>query len=212
MARKILPNCIKDGGRKSQEWTTINTENEQTRISDLVSELAQDSTSGREPWNSRAYKSIVAMNPGDILPSLREAIAQRDESAFLALEAIHTLDRDVFHDIDADVRCSIYVAALANARSYNVWGLPGQYVGKAGKHLITLGRSAVPYLMPYLDDRRRAPIWGSEAATVDEEFQNRVCDHAAVLLAAILGIDYEHTKDPSVRDANILRFREQFDG
>lgn len=138
-------------------------------------------------------------------------IRQNDQSAFLALEALHTLDQNAFDSIDIDARCRIYVAALVKSQHFNAWGLPGEYTSKSGRHLVSLGRAAIPHLLPYLDDRRRAPIWGSEEATVDAQYQNRVCDHAAVLLAAILGIEYEHVRDPSARDGNILRLKEQLD-
>ena len=98
--------------------------------------------------------------------------------------------------------------ALARDRIHNRWGLPGEFVARFGKQLLTLNVEGESALRRLLDDRRPLQIVGSEAATINSKARYRVADLAAWLLASAHGLPWRNDPDPGIRDADIARLRE----
>lgn len=61
----------------------------------------------------------------------------------------------------------------------------------------------VPLLRPLLEDKRSAPLWGSEEVAEFQRYQYRVCDYAWALIAEILNRKSVIPADPSARDQQI---------
>jgi len=98
--------------------------------------------------------------------------------------------------------------ALGRDRVHNRWGLPGEFTGRFGKQLVTLGTEGDAVLRRLLDDNRPLSIAGGEAATINSTARYRVADLAAWLLTSAHGLPWRNDSDPHVRDAEIARLRD----
>lgn len=89
----------------------------------------------------------------------------------------------------------------------NQWGFlyHNDDVGPVGRHLLALGRDAVPALRPLLDDRDRVRYEGSQEATLGNSLQYRVNDLAAYYIGRLISHPVAFHRDFTARDAEIQR-------
>jgi hypothetical protein len=146
-------------------------------------------------------------------PDALEKIAlDGDEDAwvrFLAAEVVLSKRPDGFDDGERRAIGSLYATALRRqfTGSANEWSFPGQLLGRAGEHLLSLGDDAVPALTALLDDNTPVIYEGSEEATVGASYGYRVKDLAAEFIARITGLPFPISTDPAARDAAIAELR-----
>lgn len=153
----------------------------------------------------------LASHPG-IGRALAEIVRTMGEPLGRRLAAIEALTQGPWppwRPTPADSRAAAQVLAdaLATTRSHNQWGLPGAYVGRAGKIFCYLPVGVLESLRPLLDDCRPLTIYGSEAATMQSLSRYRICDLAAYLIACRLHRPWIDDPDPAVRDIEIDRYR-----
>lgn len=109
----------------------------------------------------------------------------------------------------ADNRAVAQALALAmrNDTLHNRWGLPGQFVGRLGKHMLSLSDGVVEALVPLLDDNAELHIEGSEAATLHSTLHYRIADLAAYLLSLYRRLPGEFDADLARRNQAIAALR-----
>jgi hypothetical protein len=141
--------------------------------------------------------------------ALKRIALDDDEDArarFLAAEVILARRPDGFGDGERREIGSLYATALRGqfTGSANEWSLPD---GRAGEHLLNLGRHALPGLTTLLDDDTPVIYEGSKEATVAAGYGYRVKDLAAEFIARITGLSFPISTDPAARDAAIAEQR-----
>jgi hypothetical protein len=172
------------------------------QVSELVGRLEVDSKRDIEPFNSPAYREAVSRGPaaGEALASF---INTNDKSSFLSLIAIRKVNKNAYDSVDGKIKAAILVDALRASKYFNTWGLPHSYWESSAKAIIELGDVAVEPLMNLLQDRRAAPVWGSEEALEYKKYKYRVNDYAWALLMEIKGRKIQIPVDPKKRDQMI---------
>jgi hypothetical protein len=144
--------------------------------------------------------------------ALKRVALDGDEDArarFLAAEAVLSRRPDGFGDAERREIGSLYATALREqfTGSANEWSLPDGPLGRAGEHLLSLGRHALPALATLLDDDTLVIYEGSKEAMVAAGYGYRVKDLAAQFITRITGLPFTKSADPAVRDAAIAEQR-----
>lgn len=165
----------------------------------LAQELAADSEKGREPFNSSAYQETISRGEG-VAGDLKQSLTRADRSSLLSLLALRRVSPTAYHTLEVSFRVNVLVSALETSRYFNTWGIPNDYWEDAAKALIEEGTPAAAALIKLLSDKRPAPVFGSEGATVAEKFHYRVCDYAWAMLNEIRQQKMELPADPAERD------------
>lgn len=177
--------------------------------SELESQLQQDAERQVPPFGAESVR--MASRLGPVATSLLLGHVEATEStAFLALEALREADPEAFNGLPARKRAEIYASNLQNdSNFYNAWGVPGYLLTETAHALIDLGDEAVPTLEPLLNDRRPAPLSGSQDATTSSMYGNRVRDYAWVLISEIKDLPYTYSQDPAERDQSIEALQQE---
>ncbi|HEX7839098.1 MAG TPA: hypothetical protein VF469_16585 [Kofleriaceae bacterium] len=111
-------------------------------------------------------------------------------------------------DATAAAMAAVQAEAIRTTDDAGLWGLPPDVVSSdVSRHLIILGRRALPQLRPVLDDTREAPYTGGEISAIASLRHYRINDLAAGLIAVIVGVPYQNAKTPAERDAQIADLR-----
>jgi hypothetical protein len=128
-----------------------------------------------------------------------------DQARFLAAEVLFARDDSYPPDSVKSQLAPVYAAALTGnyTEMANPWGLPEELDGEVGQHVVQLGESAVPSLVPLLEDDTSIQYGGSKEATYGNAYQYRVKDVAAFLIGQITGLAYEVHMSPTDRDTEI---------
>jgi hypothetical protein len=168
-------------------------------VKQLVQELTSDSNKGREPFNSSAYREMVSRGEG-VAVELKQSLTRADRSSLLGLLALRRVSSTQYHSLETSFRVNTLTSSLESSQYFNTWGIPNLYWEDAAKALIEEGSAAEPALLKLLRDKRPAPVFGSEGATVDAQFHYRVCDYAWALLNEIRHQKVELPADPAERD------------
>lgn len=131
---------------------------------------------------------------------------------FLAAEVVLSKRPDAFGDDDRRTISTLYATALRRqfTGSANEWSFPGQPVGRAGEHLLTMGPEAATALVPALDDETPVVYEGSQDAMVGAAYHYRVKDLAAQFIAELTGVSFPLSEDAAVRDAAIAEIERRF--
>lgn len=108
---------------------------------------------------------------------------------------------------DGRAVAAVMADAIRADQIHNRWGLPGHFVGRSGRDLLSIDHGVEDALAPLLDDARPLSIDGSEAATQADLAGYRVADLAGYLLATRRGEDWTDDLDPEVRDAGMQPLR-----
>lgn len=125
---------------------------------------------------------------------------------WIALAGEHALGQ--VDDATATAMATVQAEAIRTADEASLWGLPPSVSSEPlSRHLIILGKRALPPLKPLLDDTRPLPIAGSETSAIAGLRRYRISDLAAGLCAVILGQPYQDAKAPADRDKQIAALR-----
>ena len=136
--------------------------------------------------------------------------AHPDESSYHVLLALRRLAADDYERLPADVKAGILCSALSTQTHLNDWGYLGpaeSYDGEAAQALLRVGGDAKRRLTSLLDDRRPAPLFGGEEATLSSLYHYRRCDFAYRYLSLIIGTVPRFDADTAQRDAAIASLR-----
>jgi hypothetical protein len=107
----------------------------------------------------------------------------------------------------APVVAGVMADAIRADGIHNRWALPGHYVDRSGKDLLSIEDGVEQALTPLLDDDKPLRIVGSESATLAHDAGYRVADLAGYLLAERRGEEFGEDPDPAARDRIIERLR-----
>jgi len=158
-----------------------------------IAKLVHDSTLAELTWPKGKARTQLEATSGavDSLRGLCADTATDETDRFKACEAMYTLGGKVDDAAGQAAAAAAYAAALRDGKTHNAWGLPEDVTSSAtSRHLIGLGKSALPALAPLLADDRALLYEGSEEPTVSEMHDYRVYDLAGALIANILGDSY----------------------
>lgn len=177
--------------------------------SELESQLQQDAERRVPPFGAESVRTARRLGAAATSLLLGHIDASAS-TAFLALEALREADPEAYNDLSARKRAEIYANNLQNdSRFYNAWGVPGYLLTETAHALIDLGDEAVAALEPLLNDRRPAPLSGSQDATTSSMYGNRVRDYAWVLISEIKDLPYTYSQDPAERDQAIEALQQE---
>ena len=172
------------------------------KYDDLIKRLEDESDRLVSMLRSINYPEVIAKG-NSIVPSLVSSVKDTTVKNYLTLIAIAEINSQALELIPEKTRLKIYCDALQKARPNNDWGLAGRYLSGASLDIIKIGRNAIPYLMPFLNDDAKVGIWGSKEATVNDNYQNRVCDFIYYLILHILHDEKFYGETPQERDQAI---------
>ncbi len=180
---------------------------QETEYDKLIKELEEESSQVIPMLRSKVYPEVVAKGES-IIPSLVSSVHDATVKHYLTLMAIGEIDPKALARVPVDNRLKIYLDALQKGGPHNDWGLAGEYFSGASLDLISIGEKAVPYLMPLLDVTTPAGIWGSEEATINKLYQNRVCDFAYYLILRIINRNEAYSQNLKKRDVAIASLKQ----
>jgi len=193
---------VSDQNKAAEDGTVMNTFREQRNYDKLIKKLEIESTGLTPMLRSTVYLEIIAEGV-NIVPHLVSSVQDTTVKHYLALMAIAEMDSGALESISEETRIKIYLDALQKGSPHNDWGVAGEYLSGASLDLVRIGKKAIPSLIPLLNDTAVAGIWGSEEATVNEHYQNRVCDFAYYLILHILDRVEPYSEKPAERDKAI---------
>ncbi len=174
-------------------------------VARLADELQKESERGVEAFNSMPYRELVSRD-SEAASELKSLLSNETRASFLGLLALRQLDSSLYRELASSFRVSVLIDALRNSTYFNAWGLPHQYWEDAAKALIDEDQAAYEPLRALLDDKRPAPMWGSEEVFEYQKYSYRVCDYAWALLKAIQDEQVEIPVDTSLRDELMSSF------
>jgi hypothetical protein len=213
-ARKQTPEQQKlkaqfDALQDSMNQKAKATEEQYGRMSvpELIADLERAAAQGREPFNSSAFREIIKRR--DAAEPLLASIKEPSRKEFFKLMALKKLNADLYARVPPRTGAAILTDALAKSETFNAWGIPNTYWESSAKAIVEYGSASVPYLEKLLDDKRPAPMWGSEEAMMYEQYKFRVRDYALALLNAIDRADTPLPVSPQARDSLIDAYRRQ---
>jgi len=176
-------------------------------VPELLAELEGAAETGREPFNAPAFREIITRK--DVVEPLVKSITTPSRKEYFKLMALKKLDASAYAKIPRRQGAEILIDALARSETFNAWGIPNHYWESSAKAIVEYGADAVPGLEKLLNDKRPAPVWGSEEAMIYARYQFRVCDYALALLHEITPTrnKVELPVTPAERDALIASYR-----
>lgn len=174
---------------------------------DVINKLNEESSALTPMLRSETYKRIIAAGY-NIVPHLITSITDNSEKHYLTLLAIGELNPAALLEIPEATRLKIYLNTLQKGKPHNDWGLAGEYLSGASYDILRMGHEAIPYLIPLLDDTSETGLWGSEEITINDKYQNRVCDFAYYLILQILDRDEFYSISPVERDDAITGLKD----
>lgn len=187
---------LADAKKRREAWTQ--TLKDMT-LTQLTERLAKESLDGLEPFNSMAYKQMVSRGE-KAADSLRISITKADRSSLLGLLALRRIDMSKYRLVPDLVKGGILADALKSAKTFNAFGLPHVKWEEAGAAITESSDTVKRVLYPLLDDKRPAPMWGSEDYAEYKAYQYRVCDYAYALIRGNRQQAAPLPKDPAERD------------
>lgn len=199
-ARKLNKRLQYAAGRRQE----IIREYKAMPVKELGKRLESDAAKGIEPFNSLAFRELVSRGRRvgrELKPSIRTA----DRSSFLTLLALRKVDMQQYKAVDPDISLKILIDALRRSKYFNAWGLPHLYWEDAAVAIIEHGPRAIEPLKGMLQDKRKAPVWGSEEVLEYQKYKYRVCDYAWAMLKEIKGEKADMPERPTVRDQMISK-------
>lgn len=180
----------------------------------MIEHLIEDSKRGNSLQESPTLSSMQ-FNADTIKTAEKYIKDHPDYTAYHLLLGLRKKEPDAYDRIPDDTRASILCSALEHLNYLNDWGYlePSEsYDGIAAKALIETGKAAVDCLVPLLDNKKPAELFGSEEATLSHMYHYRRNDFAYRSLARILGVEPRFEKDPGERDKEIAKLKEKAEG
>lgn len=174
-------------------------------VGQLAARLEADSLKGREPFNSMAYAELLSRG-SQSAAQLRSLLTKADHTSLLGLLALKKLDDAIYRSLPPSFRIAVLVDSLRGSKFFNTWGMPGQHGREATDAFVAEGsREAVQALVPLMQDKRPAPVWGSEGARLAKLYQFRVCDYAWAIVMAMRHEPIALVQNPEQRDILIAK-------
>ncbi len=174
-----------------------------------VIQLIRESTTKRAIAESTLLRDNP-MKPSDIPPALDFLNANPNYRSYHLLLAIRRYYPNSYSTIAESTRAQILVSALQHLNWLNDWGYlhPNKsFDGESAIALLETRNKALPYLRPLLDDDSKAPLFGSEIATVSTKYNLRRKDFAFRYISLILGDAPTFHQDPIIRDQHIATLK-----
>ncbi|NUN14559.1 MAG: hypothetical protein HUU55_13095 [Myxococcales bacterium] len=165
---------------------------------------------GRQLFDEAAMRALANMgNPELALLQVATSGNTSLRRRFGAVEALFQGQWTQFrHDpLMASAVAHVMAAAIADDGIHNRWGLPGHFVGRTGKHLLSLPHGIITALSPLLDNNKLLEIVGSETATTQTVSKYRVADLAAYLLSIHLNLPWVDSPKTMDRDRQIAELK-----
>jgi hypothetical protein len=194
--------CTQLHANKMTENCSVRNIMQQEKYDKLIKKLEEESAELKPMLRSKVYSEIIASGDS-IVPFLVSSVQDTTVKHYLTLMAIAEMDQKALLQIPVETRLKVYSDALQKGGPHNDWGLAGEYLSGASLDLVRIGEKAIPSLIPFLDDTTAAGIWGSEEATINQQYQNRVCDFAYYLILQIMKRDEHYFESPKKRDVAI---------
>lgn len=169
----------------------------------LIKKLENDTAKQVSPFNSLPYRELVSRGPS-VAQTLKSSIAP-DSNSFLTLLALRKVSARAYRTVEPSIRLKILIDTLRSSKYFNTWGIPHLYWEDAAKAIIEEGSAAIGSLKGLLQEKREAPVWGSEEVMEYQKYQYRVCDYALALIKEIKAEKVEMPVDPTMRDRLISR-------
>lgn len=165
----------------------------------LANELAEESAKGREPFNSIAFAETVSRGENGAIV-LGPLLTKRDRTSLLGLLALRQMSEEHYKALVPELRVRVLVETLRTSKHFNSWGLPHLRWEYAANALIAEGAAAERTVLPLLEDKRDAPVWGSEEFAEYQRYRYRVCDYAWAILKEIRKEKISIPESPTERD------------
>jgi hypothetical protein len=174
---------------------------------DMVQELIAASERG-EPF-MRTDRELGGIKLGDEewTRASGHVASHPDHGSYHLLLAMRRQAPARYRELPAATRAQVWCGALAHLRLFNDWGHLGDPIqaGSPMEALVETGDAALACLKPLLDDRRPAPFYGSEDASLSGGY--RRADFAYRAAALILGEQPRFAESQAERDRAIARLK-----
>jgi len=164
------------------------------------------------PFGERDLRELVELQGAeDVLVNVASAKDEPERRRFAAAEALLAGPFESWRSSPPAHRAvaDALAAALVDDSSHNRWGLPGHFVGRLGRALLSLSGGVVDALLPLLDCPEELIVEGSEASTLHSTSRYRVADLAAYLLSLQLEAPWEDHETAEKRDRVIDSLRKR---
>jgi hypothetical protein len=174
---------------------------------DEIDELMAESARGLSLLESQVLPALV-LHPEQASAVAARIRAHPDHTSYHLLFALRRLAGEACAQLPAAVRAQVLCGALGHVIYLNDWGYlePGEsYDGEAAVALLETGNAALGCLQSLLIDRRPAPLFGSEVATLSSLHEYRRCDFAYRYAALLLEMAPSFDPQPERRDVEIER-------
>ena len=109
-------------------------------VAELLGELEQAATRGREPFNAPAFREIVKRK--DVVQPLLKSITDSSQKEYFKLMALKRLDAASYAKVPPKRGAAILTDALAKSDVFNAWGIPNHYWESSAKAIIEYGADA----------------------------------------------------------------------
>jgi hypothetical protein len=173
----------------------------------VVKQLVEDTRKG---YSVAFYEANFS--PAEVKEADAYVRQHKDHTAYLVLLVLRKKHADIYKKIPEADRAAVLCSGLVKNFYLNDW----QHLdsdrpldGEPTRALHELGKAAVPYLTPLLDDRKRVYFSGSAEATNAFVHEYRRCDFAYRSLALIRGESPKFQRDLADRDKDIARLKER---
>jgi len=175
----------------------------------MIDRLIEESVRGITLMESRALPT------GELDAEQERAAGDyvRSHADYTAYHLLFTLRRKAvgtYSRLSPDVKARVLCSALGHLRYLNDWGTLDPHEchdGEAASALLETGEAAVEYLVGLLDDRRPAPLFGTEEATMSWTYQYRRCDFAFRYVSLLRGRTPTFDPRPERRDVEIAALK-----
>jgi len=178
----------------------------------MIENLIADSKKGMSLMQSATLRQ-GQLTREEAMQAAAYSTSHPDHTAFHLLFALRRDYPDIYTRIPHSSRADVLCAALGHVSSLNDWGYlepEGSLDGEAATALVEIGQEALACLRPLLDDKRSAPLFGSELATLSTTYDYRRADFAYRYAALILGHEPSFDPDPQVRDNAIEQLKQDY--
>jgi hypothetical protein len=180
-----------------------------------MARLMADSRAKSTLGDSDAYYEERHLGPTDLPRFLRYISKHPDYTSYHLLLVVRRDQREAYRKIPAEVRASVLCSTIKEHHHLSDWTEPCVELGFAypadsnepDQALIEIGKPALRYLLPLLDDYSAARFGDEEEEPGYDDY--RRADVALRLASGILGLPYEFQAEPAERDRAIATFKRE---
>jgi hypothetical protein len=180
--------------------------------------LIQDQFSDINEFVTRASRHEPRSSSGTLRAEQVEEASQYikshcDHSSFHLLCALREQYPATYFSIPNRSKVLVLSSALSHSEVSYDWGTmypPDQGIeGECGEAIVAIGRAALPFLVPILDDTTLITAAGSGGmGSIATKYKYRRADYAYRFICVILKREFLFDPDPQVRDTRIEKLKE----